>query len=116
MLNIKLDKTLSDLPDLPDFSEQIPSQIELLSNYPNPFNPETKIRFGIPQAQNVNLTIYDILGQKIRQLMNTNLPAGRYDVTWDGISDTGQKVSSGVYFYILLTNNQKFIKKMILRK
>jgi len=116
MLNINLDESVTGLPEPFEVTDQIPTQLELLANYPNPFNPETKIQFGIPESQDVHLAIYDVLGRKIRDLMNSHLPAGRYDVIWNGISDSGQKVSSGVYFYILFSGNQRLVKKMILSK
>ncbi len=116
MLNLSLDAALTTLPDPDQSTSRIPATIELQPNYPNPFNPETKINFGIPESQHVKIAVYDILGRKISELLNSTLPAGSYDVTWNGTSDSGQKVSSGVYFYVLVTGKQQLVRKMILNK
>ena len=116
MLNFSLDPALTDLPGSDQNTSRIPNTIELQPNYPNPFNPETKINFGIPESQHVKLAVYDILGRKISELLNSTLPAGTYDVTWNGTSDSGQKVSSGIYFYVLVTEKQQLVRKMILNK
>ncbi len=116
MLNLNLDASVTNLPDPGQNMTQIPTTVELQPNYPNPFNPETRIQFGIPEAQQVRLSIYDILGRKIKELINETLPAGTYDVTWNGTSDHGQKVSTGIYFYVLVTQKQQMVRKMILSK
>ncbi len=72
---------------------------QLTQNYPNPFNPQTRIEYTIPTAQTVLLTIYNPLGQKVRELVNQNVPAGNYTVQWDGLNDNGMQVPAGVYLY-----------------
>ena len=67
-------------------------------NYPNPFNPSTTIEYTLPAASQVELTIYDILGQRVATLVDGHRPAGTHQVTWDGRSD-GVPVASGVYLY-----------------
>ena len=116
MLNLTLDAVTTDLPDPDQGTAAIPTTTELQPNYPNPFNPETRIQFGIPEAQSVKIAIYDILGRKINELVNETLPAGTHTVTWNGTSETGQKVSSGIYFYVLVTQDQQLVRKMILNK
>jgi len=116
MLNLTLDGSATDLPDPGQGTSAIPTTTELQPNYPNPFNPETRIQFGIPAAQTVKLAIYDILGRKIKELINGTLPAGTHAVTWNGTSKSGQKVSSGIYFYVLVTQEQQLVRKMILNK
>ena len=69
-----------------------------LSNYPNPFNPETTISFSIPKDSNIDLTVYNIKGQKVKTLFNDSLDKGDYSVVWDGNDDTDRAVSSGIYF------------------
>ncbi len=91
-----------------------PKQYSLSQNYPNPFNPATKIRFSIPAGNNstlVKLTVYDMLGREVSQLVNSNLSPGSYEVNWDAAN-----FSSGVYFYKLQTGEFSEIKKMSLVK
>lgn len=94
----------------------VPSQLELGQNYPNPFNPETRIRFGLPQAQQVRLVIYNILGQTINTLVDENLSAGSYEYTWNGSDARGQQVASGIYLYSLETGSGKIVRKMLLTR
>jgi len=96
--------------------ELIPAEFDLSQNYPNPFNPTTSISYQIPSDANVMLTIYNVLGQEIRTLVNTTQEAGYYSTNWDGFDDAGVKVSSGVYFYQLVTPESKMTKKMVLMK
>jgi hypothetical protein len=78
----------------------IPTEFALEPNYPNPFNPTTKIRYQLPEAGDVKLTIFNMLGQKVRSLVHEqNQAAGFYHVAWDGRDDLGRAVTSGVYFY-----------------
>ena len=86
-----------------DDSLVLSESTELIGNYPNPFNPETKIIFNIKRSQKINLTIYNLNGQKIKTLVNKHLPAGQYKEIWDGNNDNGVKAPSGIYFYKLTT-------------
>ncbi|RMH89433.1 MAG: T9SS C-terminal target domain-containing protein, partial [Calditrichaeota bacterium] len=79
--------------------EVLPQRLELLPNYPNPFNPATTIVFTLPRVSRITLHIYDITGRKVRTLVNEQMPAGRHEVVWDGTNDAGRPVASGVYFY-----------------
>jgi len=74
-----------------------------LTNYPNPFNPETKIVFDLPESGNVKLEIYNIKGQKIKTLLDCYMSPGRSEMLWNSKDDNGKRVSSGVYFYKLQT-------------
>ena len=94
----------------------IPDLIELLPNFPNPFNPETKIKYSVPESGYVKLSIYKIDGQLVRNLYTGGQLAGNYEVIWDGRNEYGNKVSSGVYFYRLQSNNFSQVRKMILLK
>ena len=99
-----------------DYSEH-PTQVELsITNYPNPFNPETKISFNLPEAQYITLNIYNIKGQKVRTLLKGRYEKGENSVVWKGRNDAGKKVSSGIYFYELITPNKRISKKMLLLK
>ncbi|MCK5191233.1 MAG: T9SS type A sorting domain-containing protein, partial [Methylococcales bacterium] len=86
----------------------------LSDNYPNPFNPETKIRFQLPASNRVVLDIISIDGRHIKTIYNQDLDAGTYIVSWNGTDDTGRNVSSGVYIYRLQTNRFQQAKKMML--
>ena len=88
-----------------------PVKFELFQNYPNPFNPTTKIIFNLPSAGNVKLIIYNTLGQKVKELINSYLSAGQHNVVFNGKS-----LVSGIYFYRLDENGRTRIKKMILLK
>ena len=90
---------------IPDF--------RLGQNYPNPFNPHTRIEFKLPAAGHVNLTIYNVLGQRVTTLINKNLNAGSHRVTWDGRNAKGLPVGSGVYCYQLKAGNLIVSKKML---
>ncbi len=94
----------------------IPDVFELKQNYPNPFNPTTKIRFALPSASNVVMTVYNAAGQKINELINNDYSAGIFEVSWNGKSSSGEILSSGVYFYTIDTKFGRFSKKMLLVK
>jgi len=92
-------------------STEIPSLFSLSQNYPNPFNPNTKIKFDLPKNVNVKLTLYDMLGREVETIVNEQLNAGSYEVTFDGT-----KYTSGVYYYRLNAGEFVETKKMILMK
>ncbi|MGC9093959.1 MAG: T9SS type A sorting domain-containing protein, partial [Bacteroidota bacterium] len=80
-------------------------------NYPNPFNPTTTIKFGVPKASPVTLEIYNILGEKVRTLLNgENFEPGYWTVNWDGKDNAGLSVPSGIYFYRIVAGD--FVKTM----
>ncbi len=87
----------------------IPSDFILEQNYPNPFNPSTKIRYSIPEYSFVTLKVFNLLGEEVERLVNSEQSAGVYVATFDATS-----LSSGTYFYTLQTENASFTKKMIL--
>jgi len=93
-----------------------PSEFTLAQNYPNPFNPTTEISFTMDKASDVNLTIYNMLGQKVRVLENAYLAGGTHAYTWNGQDELGQSVSTGVYLYTLTNGSQTISKKMALMK
>lgn len=97
--------------ELYPFPEYIPKSFSLYQNYPNPFNPSTKIKFDLPQSENVKIIVFDILGRKLETLLDENLTAGVHEVSWNA-----SKYAAGVYFYMLLTNGIKESKKMVLIK
>lgn len=91
-----------------------PRQYQLFRNYPNPFNPETTISFSLPQASFVSLKIYNVNGSVLKTLTNAYQTAGVHKVKWDGTTENGQKLSSGIYFYKLKAGSFSQIKKLIL--
>ena len=105
-------------------SGEIPAAFALLQNYPNPFNPSTEIQFHLPSAATVELTVYNMLGQKVRRLVNEKLSAGIYQATWDGRNDSGISSATGVYIYRIsasgTSNGERVlfneVRKMILIK
>ena len=93
-----------------------PLTYELKQNFPNPFNPETRIYFTIPETQKVQLYIYNMLGQQVRQLVDSEYAAGRHVVNWNGRNDAGALLPSGVYFYRIKAGDFIEHKKMTLMK
>jgi hypothetical protein len=91
-----------------------PVEFALAQNYPNPFNPNTIIKYQIPKSGQVELTIYNSLGQKVQTLISEQKTAGVYEVSWDGRNDAGKLVGSGVYFYRLKSADRQIFRKMIL--
>jgi hypothetical protein len=89
----------------------IPNTVSLGQNFPNPFNPETSISFGINKNQHVKLQVYDVTGRMVSELVNQELTAGNYNYKWNAA-----KNSSGMYFYRLTTDGFTETKKMILIK
>ncbi len=87
--------------DVPEISSLLPQEFALQANYPNPFNPETTIRFDLPATAQVELKVFDITGREVRNILSGNLPAGFHEARWDGSSAAGSAVSSGMYFYTL---------------
>jgi hypothetical protein len=97
----------------------IPETHLMAQNYPNPFNPSTSIAFTIPSRltnSKVKLTIYDIQGNRIKELINETMQSGHYLIEWNGTNDLSQKVSSGIYFYEVRANTERFVGKMNLIK
>ncbi len=94
--------------------ENIPASYSLSQNYPNPFNPETNIGFTMPKSGQLKLEIFNILGQKVRTLVDQYLKAGHKVVDWDGKDDSGKEVSSGMYLYRMTTPEFSQTKKMVL--
>jgi hypothetical protein len=89
---------------------------ELQSNYPNPFNPETTIRYSVKETSPVTIEVYNLKGQLIRTLVNEVKTAGNYSVVWNGRDSHNQPVSSGVYFYKMNAGKYSSTKKMIMMK
>jgi len=95
---------------------QLPKEFDLRQNYPNPFNPTTVIEYALPKASEVKIHIYNILGQKVRSLVDEPQEPGYKTIHWDGKDDNGNEGSSGVYFYRIEAGDFVKCKKMTLLK
>ncbi len=102
--------------DINSSTPELPEKFALHQNYPNPFNPKTQIAFDLPEASFVSIYIYNILGQRIKTLLNSHKQPGSYQVTWDGTNNANQQVSSGIYIYRLKTEKYSKARKMFFEK
>ncbi len=99
-----------------DDASVLPTVFGLSQNYPNPFNPTTSIEFTLPEASQVSLEIYNLLGQKVRALVSGYVAAGYIKTQWDGLDQMGSELSSGTYIYRLKAGDLSISKKMVLMK
>jgi hypothetical protein len=106
--------TFTGPTDIDDFVKTIPSGFSLAQNFPNPFNPETKIRFQIPKTSQVIVIIFNNLGQEIRQLVNKQYKAGQHEILWNGRDNSGRAVASNMYIYQIQAGEFVDMKKMML--
>ncbi len=97
-------------------SKGIPTEFALHENYPNPFNPTTTLRFDLPEVSDMTLTIYNMLGQKVRTFNMNDTPAGYHSIKWNATNDNGDPVGAGVYLYQLRANQYVKTRKMVLLK
>ena len=93
-----------------------PLAFSLNQNYPNPFNPSTTISFDVYEASRVSLSVFDLNGRLVKNLMSGNLGAGTYNINWNGKNTNGLSVAGGVYFYSITSGESSIIKKMSLIK
>ncbi len=105
----------TDIDDPPTNSE-LPTAYSLSQNYPNPFNPSTTIEYSLPTKSDVTISIYNILGQEVRTLVNTSMSVGDHVTHWNGTDQAGDRVASGVYFYRIKADDFVSSKKMLLLK
>lgn len=94
----------------------MPTQFALSQNFPNPFNPTTTLELSLPASVPVRADVYNVMGQKVRELVNGELSAGYYSLTWDGVNDNGQTMTSGVYFMRVQAGEYNRSIKMLLMK
>jgi hypothetical protein len=102
--------------DVDDDPLLIPGGFHLAQNYPNPFNPSTTIEYRLPAPAHVSLVVFNILGRRVRVLVDAPRASGPHTVRWDGRDDTGRAVASGVYFYRLSADGMSRTRKMMLIK
>ena len=109
--------TISDPAAAKAAVQTLPEAFALADNFPNPFNPATTIQYALPQAADVELTVYNLVGQPVRTLVAEHQSAGHYAVEWDATNDSGHSLSSGMYFYRLQAGEEFLeVKKMLLLK
>ena len=104
-----IDLSLSDAP-------RVPMAYTFHQNYPNPFNPTTTLSYELPKESFVDITIYDMLGNVVNNLVNTNQSSGYKSIQWDATNNQGEPVSAGVYLYKIQAGDFVDTKKMILLK
>ncbi len=107
---LKLNDTVTDIQE----PQAVPRSFQLSQNFPNPFNPSTNIEFTLPKQGNVNIIVYNTLGQKIATLANGRFSPGAHSVKWNGRDSRGRAVASGIYLYRMRFNGQVVTKKMVL--
>ena len=93
-----------------------PKDYKLYNNFPNPFNPSTKIAFELPKTSHVKLIIYDVVGREVALITDADYPAGYTELTWNGLNKNGTLVSSGVYFYKINADKWNKVMKMLMLK
>ncbi|MCF6238586.1 MAG: cohesin domain-containing protein, partial [Candidatus Marinimicrobia bacterium] len=91
----------------------IPDQFILEQNYPNPFNPTTTISYGLPEASEVSIIIYDVKGREVANLVQSSQSAGWYDIQWNGLSNSGNPASTGLYFTRIQAGGFSDVIKMV---
>jgi flagellar hook assembly protein FlgD len=104
------------MTDIQTDKPQIPERFEIAQNYPNPFNPSTTFSYSIPTNSHVTIEIFNILGQRVRTLIDEPRAAGVYEISWDGDDSDGRGVSSGVYLYRFRAGDFAETRKMLLLK
>jgi flagellar hook assembly protein FlgD len=99
-----------------DDSNPIEDNLRSLTNYPNPFNPKTTISFNLTVGDKVELIIFNVRGQRVKELLNDDMKQGTNTVVWDGTDDYGNNISSGVYFFRVTTSDEGHSRKILLMK
>ena len=112
--NLSIDQDKLAIHD--ELPKGVPTDFALHDNYPNPFNPTTTLRFDLPEISDVRLTIYNVLGKRVKSFKMQNTPAGYHSIRWNATNDFGSPVSAGVYLYQLQAKGFVKTRKMILLK
>ncbi|MCF8263195.1 MAG: T9SS type A sorting domain-containing protein [Melioribacteraceae bacterium] len=112
---------VEEIPNLQEptsvlINDLTPSKFDVTDNYPNPFNPSTKVRYSIPEKMNIEIRIYDAMGSSVQSLVNEEMESGNYEVTWNGTNAENVSVSSGLYFMRIQSAQYSKTVKMILMK
>jgi flagellar hook assembly protein FlgD len=115
-INFAIIKVGVTTTDVKVVEKTIPSVFQLQQNYPNPFNPTTKINYAVKELSHVRIAVYNILGQEVATLVNSELAAGRYTIDWNGMNSNSEALSTGLYFYQMTAHNFVETKKMMFVK
>jgi hypothetical protein len=105
-----------DLVGIEKDPNQIPENFRLFQNYPNPFNPITTLRYDLPENAMVNISIYDMMGRIVNNLVNSQQNAGYKSIQWNATNDAGSPVSAGLYLYMIKAGEFTQTRKMVLLK
>ncbi len=105
-----------DVREIEENHETHPTEFSLSQNYPNPFNPVTNFQFRVSQATHVKIDLYNIVGQRVKTLVDEDMKPGVYSADWNGTDESGKSVSSGLYFYKMQAGEFSAMKKMVLLK
>ena len=97
-------------------TQLFPEQVKLFPNYPNPFNPNTHITFYLPHSAFVKVSVVNVMGNTVKNLLHESKNQGNWSVNWDGRNGFGEFVSAGIYFYLLNVDGEIQMKKMVLLK
>lgn len=92
----------------------IPIKPSLSQNYPNPFNATTTIKYTLPESGKVSIIIYNVIGERVKNLFNTYQASGQYLLTWDGMNVYGRRLTTGIYFCKMNINGFKTTRKIVL--
>jgi len=113
---VQIDFDLDDWTGVeePGPADHVVRALHLFQNQPNPFSPETRIAYELPQDGRAELRVYSVNGRLVRTLFDEGRPAGRHSIVWDGLDESGLAVSSGVYFYTLSAPGVEESRKMLL--
>lgn len=114
--NLFIRATIKFATGVVELDSKIPDNFYIDQNFPNPFNPSTTLKYGLSKQENINISIYDIKGSKVAELLNGDQSAGNYQLTWNGKDNNGNEVSSGVYFCQFITSSTNRTIKMLLQK
>ena len=94
----------------------LPQEYSIFQNYPNPFNPQTTFTYDLPKSSPVILEIYNLIGHRVRTLVNSWVNAGHHSVVWDGRDDSGRQVAGGIYFYRIQAGEFKQTMRLLVLK
>jgi hypothetical protein len=112
--NVEIKARFEPILSVDDILKPIPTEFVLRQNYPNPFNPETTIEYQLAKDCQVEITVYNINGQEVVNLVNDEKAAGAYSLIWNAMDESGSRVPSGVYLYRISTPYYNDVRKMIL--
>jgi fibronectin type 3 domain-containing protein len=99
-----------------DYEQALPENFSLEQNYPNPFNPTTTINYTLPEATEVTIVVYDMMGREVKTLVSEHKDAGYHSITWDATNDRGNRLSGGIYLYSIHAGSYYKTQKMVLLK